>query len=388
VPLREVLAHPGDAVAGDVEDGLHRRPRHRAAVAEDGVEARPEGEDVGPRADAGEVSRRLLRRHEPGRAEDVAAPRRRAGHQLRRGEGLAVDPVGRAVLLGQEELPLVLDAGVAGQDDARRVAEALGDPPVHHLHLTELADHDVVRLEVPVDDAAAVGVGHRLARRLEGVDDPVEREAAVLARRPGAALDPGVQGTDDLLEGPAADQAHREPEAPPGAALVEDRGDPGVAQPSHDLRLEEEALPERGVEGVLPGEDLQGELALEAGVPDQTDLAHAALADAAPVEVAGPRRGAAPFPSVVQRRHGFPHTVPPRRPDGQSPPSRDRHSSGADAFRTRPRPLRLTPRRPERARVAKGSGAPPPSGAAAPSGCGRWRARRATPTPPCSPRCA
>ena len=38
-----------------------------------------------------------------------------------------------------------------------------GDSPVHHIDLAEVADHDVLRLDIAVDHAPAVGEGHRIA---------------------------------------------------------------------------------------------------------------------------------------------------------------------------------------------------------------------------------
>ena len=91
------------------------------------------------------------------------------------------DCVSRAVgvVAGREDLgghPLV---GV-GRPGRARVAspEDLGQAPVHHLDLAEGPDHDVLRLEVAVDDAAGVGVGDGLADLLEHGEEP----AAVGAR--------------------------------------------------------------------------------------------------------------------------------------------------------------------------------------------------------------
>ena len=89
---------------------------------------------------------RLLGRHEPGRAEhraDVGEVRRGAAR----------------VRVG----------------DLRSV-ELLGDAPVDHHRLAELADQDVARLEVAVDDPLRVGVRDRLGHRDH-----------VVAAAPGAA---------------------------------------------------------------------------------------------------------------------------------------------------------------------------------------------------------
>ena len=49
----------------------------------------------------------------------------------------------------------------------RRPRQDLGQAPVHHLHLAERADHHVRGLQVAVDHAPRVRVGHRLADLLE-----------------------------------------------------------------------------------------------------------------------------------------------------------------------------------------------------------------------------
>ena len=50
-------------------------------------------------------------------------------------------------------------------------AHHLGEAPVHHEHLAEAPDHDVVGLEIPVDHPPGVGVGNRLADGVEHVDE-------------------------------------------------------------------------------------------------------------------------------------------------------------------------------------------------------------------------
>ena len=57
--------------------------------------------------------------------------------------------------------------------------QVLGQAPVDDDGLAEVADHDVGRLEVAVDDALAVGVGDRLG---DGDDVRQERQALVEAR--------------------------------------------------------------------------------------------------------------------------------------------------------------------------------------------------------------
>lgn len=62
----------------------------------------------------------------------------------------------------------VPDAPVAMPGRSRAAAgQNLGEAPVHHEHFTKLAHHDVLRLEVPVDDALRVRKGDRVANLLE-----------------------------------------------------------------------------------------------------------------------------------------------------------------------------------------------------------------------------
>ena len=82
----------------------------------------------------------LLGRHEPGRAEHGA------------GAGLDRIAAGRGGGAGRRRI-------VVG------VVDRLGEPPVDHDGLAELADEDVGRLEIAVDHAAGVGVGDRLRGR-------------------------------------------------------------------------------------------------------------------------------------------------------------------------------------------------------------------------------
>ena len=73
-------------------------------------------------------------------------------------------------------------------------AEDLGESPVHDLDLAEGTDHDVGRLQVAVDDAAAVGVGDRLADLLE---------------RAGSRSDPSrPRALDEFRQRPALDELH------------------------------------------------------------------------------------------------------------------------------------------------------------------------------------
>ena len=104
------------------------------------VEHRAEQVDVGAGVDRGAVARRQLGGHVGGGTEHLA------------------------------------DVAGAGQELGQLVAGAHGDAPVEQVGLAVVAEHDVARLEVEVDDAAGVGVvdgvadlGQRAQLGLEGL---------------------------------------------------------------------------------------------------------------------------------------------------------------------------------------------------------------------------
>ena len=90
--------------------------------------------------------------------------------------------VGAAPRRGDDRL---LAVGLAGRRVVGHAAagQDLGQAPVHDLDLAEAADHDVRRLQVAVDHAAGVGVGHRLADLLED-----RQEAGQVVAGVGAGL--------------------------------------------------------------------------------------------------------------------------------------------------------------------------------------------------------
>ncbi len=60
--------------------------------------------------------------------------------------------------------------------------EHLGQAPVHDLHFTEAADHDVAGLEITVNDTTRMRVSDRLAHLLENSQEPRPVVAQVCAR--------------------------------------------------------------------------------------------------------------------------------------------------------------------------------------------------------------
>ena len=144
-------------------------------------------------------------------------------------------------------------------------AQRLGQAPVDHQRLAVLADDDVARLDVAVQDAAAVGVVDRVA----DVDEPPQELAQLQRPAAGVGLQRlvGVEALDGLLEAVALDEPHGVvgPAVAVGAQAV-DRDDPRVLQPAGDLGLEQEPLAAGRVVGVVVEDLLERHLAVQLGV--------------------------------------------------------------------------------------------------------------------------
>ncbi len=208
-----------------IEDGL---ARERRAPGEALVEDGSEGEDVGRGADAARVSELLGRRVAGGALEGA---------------------------LGRER-----EALARPRDESR---EVLGEPEVRDERASFLGEQDVLRLHVPVDDPARVGLSERARELL------AERDGLGHSERP--RLEP-------LPESAARDEGHDEPGRLAGDARVE--------EPDEAL-----LLPERGEEPSLPlearerrrvglREELERRLALP-GRPHPVDDAHSPTAELA-----------------------------------------------------------------------------------------------------------
>ena len=107
-------------------------------------------------------------------------------------------------------------------------ADDLGQPPIHDVSLAELPDHDVLRFDVSVDHAP----------RMRVRESPADLDQAV--QRGGASPASFVASSEleDFLQAPAADERHREEQAPfrIESELVHGE-DTGVVELSSDLRL-------------------------------------------------------------------------------------------------------------------------------------------------------
>ena len=142
-----------------------------------------------------------------------------------------------------------------------------GDAEVGHLQAAVPQHHDVVGLDVPVDDAPAVGVGeglHDLGDEVEGL--------------PPGQLAPLLLHV--LLEGDAVQQLHDDVVQLRRVGHVVHRHDVGVGEHGHGLGLVVEAAAELGVLGQLLLEDLDGHQPVEPVIPALVHHGHAADADA------------------------------------------------------------------------------------------------------------
>ena len=121
-----------------------------------------------------------------------------------------------------------------------------------------------------MDDAASMGVGHRLADLFE---DP-EESGPLLVRGP-AFVQQGRQGA-------ALDQLHGEigPAVTQRSQLV-DRDDPRVLELAADPGLLDEAPDQLGAVAVFLQQHLDGQVAAEVPVPSPEDRPHAAAGDLA-----------------------------------------------------------------------------------------------------------
>ncbi len=229
----------------------------------------------------------------------------------------------------------------------------LGQSPVHHLDLAEAADHDVRRLQVAVDHAPRVGIGHRLADLLEDRQEPRPVLGRVLA------------GLQEGRQRAALDQLHGDEQPAVGEpSQLVDRDDPRMLELAADLGLLDEAAHHLGPVAMLLQQDLDGQVAAEVDVAPLEDGPHAAPGDLAQELVAAPTRRRPARASPRNRagrasrrrpaRRGAARGAPVRSIRSAIPafpgPGKDRsHSSGRAASRGG-RHLRVLPAAPGLAR--------------------------------------
>ncbi len=143
----------------------------RAVPGQQAIERRAQAINVAGRPDPIELAGGLLGAHV------LRRPQRRAGAGQR-----------RRVVVGQGRTIRGIES--RGRRRLWR-RDRLGEPPVDHEGFAEPAEHDVVGLEVAVDDAAAVRVGDRVAGVDQAAEQPAEGDLA-----PGRlAAPPRASGT-------------------------------------------------------------------------------------------------------------------------------------------------------------------------------------------------
>ena len=171
------------------------------------------------------------------------------------------------------------------------------------MHFAEATDHHVGRLEVAVDHAFGVGVGHRFADLEDHTQRSGERPVVLPGLACGRRL--AVDEVDQLGEVAPLHELHRE-EEPPVSVEPElvDRNDARMLQLTVDLGLVEEARQRARVERLLrvDAEHFHGRGALQILVPDGEDATLAALGDLL-LDAVALEGGSAPRQPPERRRY-------------------------------------------------------------------------------------
>ena len=179
--------------------------------------------------------------------------------------GAVVDVVRPFVLLrGHVGRATERRAGEGQGEVAPRVADDAGDPEVDDLHAALRIEQDVLGLDVAVPHALRVGRG-------KGIANP--RHHGERLRRSEAP------GPHRLAEVHAIHELHEEVEKAAAFPAFEHGDDVGMAEFSQHPRLTGEALRKGRIAAQFGRENLQRDGAVERGLPDLVDEAHAALAD-------------------------------------------------------------------------------------------------------------
>ena len=144
-------------------------------------------------------------------------------------------------------------------DEPRCWLHRLRQPEVQHLHGAVLADFDVGRLQIAMDDPL-------LVRRFEGFGDLL-RDRQRLVKRDRSAR-------DALREILALDQLHHEGLHAVGVLQPVDRGDVRMIQRGEDFRFALKARQAVGVGCQRRWEDLDGDLTLQLRVRRPIDFPH------------------------------------------------------------------------------------------------------------------
>ena len=172
-----------------------------------------------------------------------------------RADVLAHRLLGRHVVRGADGHP-------GGREETPLLRRTLGDTEVGDLHAAVGGDHDVLGLQVAVDDVLSLRVVERREHSLENPRDLGERHVADVRpeRSAGHVLHGDVRGS----------VAHE---------VVVDRDDVGMAEGARQPRLAQEAPGERRIGLAQRAQLLEGDQAIEIRLPRQVHGGHAAASE-------------------------------------------------------------------------------------------------------------
>ena len=148
-----------------------------------------------------------------------------------------------------------------------RLLGGLGQAEVGDVHVIGGVDHDVLGLQVAVDDALVVRGLEAFRRLAEDAQEALGRQLALLLQDRGQV--------------PPVDELHRQELDAVALAEIEDAQDVGVRHAARELDLALEALEDLGVLGDVRPDELQRDVAVQALVVHEVDGAHSAHAEEA-----------------------------------------------------------------------------------------------------------
>jgi hypothetical protein len=142
--------------------------------------------------------------------------------------------------------------------------QELGQPEIEELGVAVAGDHDVIRLDVPVDDVCFMCLGQTFGDLEANLHSSLEVELFL-----------GDQSTD----GAAFNEFHGDEHLAVGFVDVIDLGDGWMRDGRGGLRFEKEAAFADRVRNELGHEDFQGHGALQPGVTGPVNHPHPAPAE-------------------------------------------------------------------------------------------------------------
>ena len=143
--------------------------------------------------------------------------------------------------------------------------DGAGQSEIHDEHVSFAVDHDVLGLEVAVDDSLAVGVSNGAA------DLDEDRDGILIGEHPASF--------DDRAQGAAVDVVHREVGERTHRSHFVYRDDARMAQPCGDARFAPESLDEWFVGAAELRDDLECDVTIERSLAGLVDVSHAAAAE-------------------------------------------------------------------------------------------------------------